>query len=32
VKDTKRGPHAWVTAADADAFFGVIESLLTARA
>jgi len=32
LKDTKHGPHAWVTAADADAFFGVIESLLKARA
>jgi purine nucleosidase len=32
VKDTKRGPHYWVTAADADAFFGLIESLLKARA
>jgi purine nucleosidase len=32
VKDTKRGPHSWVTAADADAFFGLIESLLKARA
>jgi purine nucleosidase len=28
VKDTKRGPHRWVTKADADAFFGLIESLL----
>jgi len=32
VKDTKRGPHHWVTAADADAFFAVIESLLKSRA
>lgn len=32
VKETKRGPHHWVTAADADAFFGVIEDLLKARA
>lgn len=32
VKDTKRGPHYWVTAADADAFFGVIEDLLKDRA
>ncbi|MBA4337910.1 MAG: nucleoside hydrolase [Hyphomonas sp.] len=32
VKDTKRGPHHWVTSADADAFFAVIEDLLKARA
>lgn len=31
VKDTKRGPHRWVTKADADAFFGLIENLLEAR-
>lgn len=28
VKDMKRGPHRWVTRADADAFFGLIETLL----
>ena len=28
VKDMKRGPHRWVTKADADGFFGLIESLL----
>jgi len=32
VKDTKRGPHRWVTKADADAFFGLIESLLEGAA
>ena len=32
VKDTRRGPHRWVTKADADAFFGLIESLLEAAA
>jgi len=32
VRDTKRGPHYWVTAADADAFFAVIEDLLKACA
>ncbi|MBA3067425.1 MAG: nucleoside hydrolase [Hyphomonas sp.] len=32
VMDTERGPHHWATAADADAFFGLIESLLKARA
>ncbi len=32
VKNTRRGPHYWVTAADADAFFDVIETFLKARA
>ena len=32
VKDTKRGPHRWVTKADADAFFAMIESLLEGAA
>lgn len=32
VKETRRGPHHWVTAADADAFFALIEDLLKAHA
>lgn len=31
VKETNSGPHDWVTAADADAFFRLIETLLKAR-
>ena len=32
VKDGPRGPHRWVTVADADGFFALVEDLLKARA
>jgi len=32
VQDLKRGPHRWVTVADADGFFALVEDLLEGRA